>query len=181
MTEIKYYNNKKESTDNYMNYVNEHISNVRRAFNELKDKFILLINNKIVDNVNIDSLEGKISEHDESKYQTVEFDGYRQWFYPVKGEKRSKQEFDKAWNHHKSVNSHHPEYWEVKDPRDYNTMVLMQIPDECLLEMICDWQAMSYKFGGNPKEYYYKTGKNLKFNDQTRKKLEKILALLFEF
>ena len=72
--------------------------------------------------------------HDLSKYSPIEFlNGVR--FYtgtcsPHAGE-RKKYGYSRAWNHHKTLNKHHVEYW--RDIAQNSTM-----PNRYFVEMVCD-------------------------------------------
>ena len=126
----------------YDSYIKEHINNVKKSFNYR----VYAIKNALqLSNDEIMELKNKIMKHDESKYSEEEFEPYRQWFHPEPGEEKNKELFDKAWEHHYTVNDHHPEYWKGKD-----------MSKVAIAEMICDWEAMSHKFGGNPLEYFEK-------------------------
>lgn len=109
----------KQKENEYYRYVQEHISNVKKCFNELVG--IIELNddcgnikcgrwfNASVHNSRI--IHNAISKHDVSKLSTEEFDGYRQFFYPVDGDKKDRNVFDKAWEHHFRNNPHHWEFW----------------------------------------------------------------------
>src|SRR5574344_2135778 len=169
----------KEAIGKYTDYINEHINNVKRAFNELESTLDKLNEEKIL-NFDKDELVRNIKDHDHSKFSDYEFNGYRQWFYPVNGADRYKNLYDKAWNHHTEVNPHHPEHWVVHDPmKNNNVVTIMEMPDVYLAELICDWQAMSYKFNNNPLEYYKKEGYKLPFSPETKLKLVNILNYIY--
>lgn len=75
--------------------------------------------------------------------------------------------FDKAWNEHYKKNKHHWQYWENK-----------KIPIKYIKQMICDWEAMSLKFGGSCQEYYMKNYDKIKINLESRCLLEFELGLI---
>ncbi len=51
--------------------------------------------------------------------------------------------FNLAWLHHQHNNKHHWQYWiQIKK----NSVVAYEMPEKYALEMIADWNAMSYKF-----------------------------------
>ena len=133
-----------EQERNNKEYTDNHIKNVRKSFN---DRALQLKNVLDLSDDDMIELRRKISKHDESKYSDDEFEGYRKNFYPAPGEDKNvaKREFDLAWRHHYTVNDHHPEYWKGKD-----------MSKIAIAELICDWEAMSRNFGGNPLEYFEK-------------------------
>jgi len=127
----------------YLDYLEEHLENVRRAFNELS---------KICDGmwwVNDDmswhTLRRQVELHDLSKFSKEEFVQYRQSFYPTDSEDHLSNEniklFDLAWDNHKRCNQHHHET--LKNRLD-------------VVHMVIDWTAMGYKFGDTAQEYYEK-------------------------
>lgn len=155
----------------YNKYIVEHINNVKKAFEEFGDTLCMHLN------VNKDTLRELVDKHDLSKFGTDEFEGYRQFFYPKDGEEKSKTAMDMAWLHHMNTNPHHPQYWELRDGEASKTL---DMPSEYIAEMILDWQAMSYKFGGTPLTYYNESGKYKKFSGNTRVKLEQTLKSLYK-
>lgn len=77
--------------------------------------------------------------HDKSKFYSPEWQYFREHDYELKNLEYGKQSyFDSieklkpAIEHHRSINSHHPEYYE----NGINDMDLVD-----LVEMICDWKA----------------------------------------
>lgn len=121
----------------YLDYVSEHIENVRRAFVELTlacDGMLW-----VGDDATWHELCAEVRKHDLSKLSPQEFFAYRQHFYPVEGEETDKAAFDAAWEHHKANNPHHHESLEK-----YSDTV----------HMVVDWTAMGYKFGDTAQSYY---------------------------
>lgn len=131
--------------------------------------------------------------HDLSKFNPKEFFPYAEWFYGYNGLKlkekyneeqltngmscvsknylESKENFEKAWQHHKDKNKHHWNYWHERD---------LMMPTKYIKQMICDWKAMSRKFGDTAQEYYLKNFDNFKLHKQSRLCLEKLLDLDFK-
>lgn len=124
--------------------------------------------------------------HDMSKFLPCEFIPYAKYFYGEDGvhlEKswsyesinngrsclsnrylKCKHNFERAWMHHYLHNKHHWDYW-MKEC----------IPHKYLLQMICNWKAMSRKFGDTAQEFYLKNYKNIKLERNTRLSLEEEL------
>jgi hypothetical protein len=77
-----------------------------------------------------------------------------------------------AINHHVTTNRHHPEFH--ADPND--------MTDVDLIEMVCDWTAMSQEFdqeGGTARGWADKTiGKRVHFNDDRRRFIYEMIDLL---
>ena len=74
--------------------------------------------------------------------------------------------FDKAWEHHYKHNKHHWNYWIGQD-----------MPYKYIRQMICDWKAMSRKFGGTVQEFYLKNYNKMNLCWSTRLTIEHILNL----
>ena len=57
-----------------------------------------------------------------------------------------------------TTNSHHPEYWS-DDYRGFDTNApchIIDMPNDCVAEMICDWMAMGDERGNTAEEWYEK-------------------------
>lgn len=147
---------------NYKNYIDEHIENVKLAHLRYGDDLCVLLDLAPL------RLAINVSNHDKSKYEPEEFDAYRQWFYPTGN--RNKELFDKAWEHHYTVNSHHPEYW-VKDGTP------MDMDKYAIAEMLLDWAAMAIKFGGTAYTYYEKERDKKPFSENTKKTIDNIIYI----
>lgn len=127
--------------------------------------------------------------HDMSKFLPCEFIPYAKWFYDkdygVQSEKnwgyermndgrsclsraylKYKHDFSHAWYHHYMHNKHHWDYW-----------VGIDMPYKYLIQMICDWKAMSRKFGDTVQEYYLKHYNEFDFTHNTRLELELNLGI----
>lgn len=146
-------NDRIEMSKNYFDYVVKHAENVRMVWEKLW---------KLVDGIGIDywiedfeffTINGNIEYHDVSKFSAQEFWGYAQYFYPENGREKNKNAFDFSWNHHQKHNPHHWEYWLMYEN---GKIAAKRIPFSYLIEMLCDWGAMSYKFKNLPSEWYSK-------------------------
>ena len=141
----------------YGQYINEHVNNVKKVFNNLKNDIpsMNMINELLADeNRSFDDLVRNIDIHDESKFSTYEFDAYRRHFFPISDEEKenSKLDFEIAWEHHKHENLHHWDTW-------YEKNIMNSMPMIYVIEMFCDCAAMSIKFGGNCIDWYNKQKK----------------------
>ena len=134
-------------TREYLDYVDEHIDNVDKAFIEVSGACSDMV--VIADDKSFFTLHDEVKEHDLSKLSKEEFTPYREAFYPAEGEPNIKLDGD-AWLHHKENNDHH---WEtIMSKPD----ALPGVRERHLIHMIIDWTAMSYKFGGSAEEFYRK-------------------------
>lgn len=147
----------------YNNYIIEHVDNVKKAYNWLKDRNIILEEYSFI-----------IDFHDLSKFSSEEYDAYDNYFYGRKTEK-VKKEFNYAWLHHIHNNPHHWQHWVLINDED-GTHAL-EMPKEYVVEMISDWWAFSHKSGNLYEifDWYNNHKKNMILHENTRKLVEDIL------
>ena len=137
-----------EKIREYLDYLEEHLENVRKAFCELS----VICDGMwwVVDDMSWHTLRNEVEWHDVSKFSKEEFAQYRAHFFPVSDEdKRSSGMLD-AWEHHKQENPHHHET--VRHRLD-------------VIHMIIDWTAMGYKFGDTAQQYYEKHQHKISLTD----------------
>lgn len=158
---MKYTTKMKEliyKTQEYLNYIEEHYSNVQKAWQILKEK--CKHETFIYDDFRYFCIDDMIKDHDLSKLSAEEFVQYRKQFFPASFEKAAdnKADFEKAWEHHKENNNHHWENWTGRyECKGWDGLQGPYYSDEIhFVCMICDWMAMSMKFGDTPREYYEK-------------------------
>ena len=169
----------------YLDYINEHISLVKKAYVMY---FAPLIGINIISEyfsnndfqLALSSSLEKIATHDASKFSDSEFDGYRAKYHPTDKEIHANQtyidmvneNYELAWVHHYTTNDHHPKHW--VDPKT-GEIADMTLP--AIIEMICDWEAMSMKFDTNTMEWYENKAKDEKsaMSTNTKNIVEEIL------
>lgn len=180
-----------EDLDNpYNQYLEEHISNVQKGYEWLKENLpeIISEDNYIDETMYFGDLEDIIAQHDESKYCKVpdaehyydlscEWDAYNDYFY---GEKTPEVEtaFDYAWLAHIHANPHHWQHWLLQ--HDDEGLECLDMPYVFIIEMIMDWWSFSWK-SGNLYEIFswYEDHKNsIKLNPKTAYTVDKILSLI---
>lgn len=156
--------------EQYSNYLKDHIANVRKAYQWLLDKKILLN----------DTYRSTINMHDISKWLDSEYMPYTDYFYGDNKNNQVKDAFNYAWLHHIHENEHHWQHWVLINDED-GTQAL-EMPEEYIIEMICDWFAFSFK-SGNLKEllnWYTQHKNNMMLHPKTRSKVEDILNKIKE-
>jgi hypothetical protein len=183
----------------YDSYLYNHINNVRHGYEWIKvfvpqDKI-----SKIFPDLNYFNLEFNIVNHDKSKYSPDEYKAYNDYFYGSNSKsKKILDDFNKAWLHHIHQNKHHWQYWCLitddgdKTVKEYKPIGL-DIPDDFIVEMICDWWAFSWQrhFELNTLntndpiaglyeifDWYNEHRNAIIFSTNTRKKVENFLDLL---
>ena len=103
------------STREYCDYLEEHLNNIRKAFQELSEACEGM--EWVGDDKSWHGIRTNICEHDASKFSMYEFTQYRDNFFPILNSDREvDKSFDAAWKHHYKCNSHHSEYISNMDP-----------------------------------------------------------------
>lgn len=140
-----------DKTREYLDYVEEHLENVRKAFCELS--VICEGMAWVGDDCAWHTLRHDVMWHDVSKLSQAELVPYADKFYPTEHAPMEWHEngFDKAWDHHKRHNHHHHETAD-----NYLDIV----------HMIIDWTAMGYKFGDTAQEYYERNKDRIKLKPE---------------
>jgi len=131
-------------TREYLDYIERHIKNVAQAWLEIQDKCKGM--RFIYDDYVFHTLNKEVELHDVSKLSEHEFIQYRKSFFPTSSE--PKVRLVEAWEHHKKNNHHHWETWTSEKCRN------PYFEEIHCAHMVIDWLAMSYEFGGTPREYY---------------------------
>ena len=140
----------------YKQYVDEHTRNVQTAWENMKNSTVQDYIRSVEESsdsfyVLMQIVNLNISNHDRSKYGPEEWEYYRKEYYPVdaKEKEKNKADYDEAWKHHYTNNLHHWNWW-------YLNNLTEKMPFAHVIEMCCDWIAMSMKFGGTAWEWYNK-------------------------
>ena len=174
-------------TREYLDYLEEHFNNVFSAFNlfnsklnklndkgsvEEKDKYKVLLD-FLSNEKQYESFVKEVINHDISKFSENEFVQYRKYFHPInnKEKKESEDLFEKAWEHHQKVNSHH---WQNRVGGKYDSGEKITM----VLHNVIDWVAMSYKFKEPIDKYYNKKKKELDMSDEDFILIELVFDLL---
>ena len=172
--------NRKEQE--YLDYIKEHVHNVVSMYEKyffplLYKDFALTTCSASELKASIEQIKEYIQFHDSSKYSEEEFVPYRRKFYPTSAEqaldaeqkRQIEDESEEAWVHHYRNNPHHPQYW--KDENGTRDMHMTAI-----VEMLCDWMAMSYKFHQDTLEWWNKAEKEKSFmTEKTKEIVDEIL------
>lgn len=150
----------------YKHYIEEHKNNIKTVWNVLQDH---LKGRYWLDEHTSFNIETLIEEHDQSKFDSFEFEAYQQVFFPIAGVKISKEAFEYAVNKHLKSNPHHWEYWVILERLK---PVALDMYLKFIIEMLCDWSAMSLKFNDTPSEFYQKNKENFIFHEKTKVAVE---------
>lgn len=167
-------------------YLEEHKKNVAAAFNWLKEHLPEVVEEGMVEYPGYGKpvdLEHQVCfAHDSSKTMPDEYHPYDAYFYGGNKSHQVVQEFNEAWLKHIHRNPSHWQYWILVNDDPENGEIILPMPYNYIIEMICDW--WSFSFGkGQPYEIFewYDAHKNhMKLSEGTRYKVEGILAKIRE-
>lgn len=157
----------------YCKYLDQHTNNVFKGFEWIR--------NNIPEVLNDADCEFQIRYcHDESKYSTEEFTPYDEYFYGGKKTEEVKNNFNLAWLHHIHNNPHHWQHWVLINDDPGEGMIILDMPHNYIIEMICDWWAFSWSKGNLYEIFnWYDAHKAyMKLSDKTRMTVEDILDKL---
>jgi hypothetical protein len=134
-------------TRQYLDYLEEHLKNVEKAYTVVKSACFDLFNDW-------DGLYADISEHDLSKFSKEEFTDYRCFYFTAYFESKPAN-IDEAWNAHLNANgTHHPQSAFYDDTSR-----------KSILHTVIDLTAMGYTFGATAQEYYQSHREEFPFTD----------------
>ena len=160
----------------YDRYLAQHKSNVQKGYRWITENLPDLICNEM-------DYDWQIGfGHDASKSTPDEYDAYDAYFYGNNKSYAVVKAFNYAWLHHIHSNPHHWQFWILINDDPDEGMVIMDMPYNYIIEMICDWWAFSW-VSGNLYEIFnwYDQHKDyMKLSDQTRKTVEDILSKIKE-
>lgn len=162
----------------YDDYITEHKENVAKAYKWLKDNIPAIFKN------DDPTFELKVEQncefqHDYSKNSVEEYFAYDSYFYGNRSYEVVK-DFDYAWLHHIHCNPHHWQYWILYNDDPELGVKILDMPDEYIIEMICDWWSFSWKSGNLYEifDWYEERKNHIKLSDVTRRKVETTLAYM---
>lgn len=155
----------------YNDYIVKHKKNVMDAFNWLSSK-------SFIDTDQYLDIIKCINEHDNSKYEAIEYDAYDRYFYGGNQSYQVCQDFELAFLYHLHRNPHHWQYWIlINDGGEEHKEVVFEMPYKYVIEMICDWWSFSWKDGDLSKifDWYESKKDQIRLNENTRTLVEDIL------
>lgn len=158
----------------YDQYLTNHKANVKKGFEWIRDNIPELLKSEF-------DLEHQIGfAHDQSKTEKDEYDAYDAYFYGGNKSYSVVQDFNKAWLIHIHRNPHHWQYWILINDSPEEGEILIEMPYNYILEMICDWWAFSWAKGNlNEIFSWYEERKDyIRLHNSSRLAVEGILALI---
>lgn len=155
-------------------YLIEHRENVKKGFDWIKRNLPILL--KPVDDMGV--LEWHIGYcHDSTKDDPEEYDAYDAYFYGGNRSYEVVQKFNYAWLRHIHNNPHHWQHWVLINDDPKEGEIVMDMPYNYIIEMICDWWTFSWANGDLTEifTWYEECKDHIKLSPKTRIIVEDIL------
>lgn len=160
----------------YDQYLENHKSNVRKAYEWLKENMPDIFMG------NYDYEHQIVFGHDDSKTNPDEYEAYDAYFYGGNRSFSVVRNFKIAFLAHIHRNPHHWQHWILVQDDPNEGEIIMEMPHNYMIEMICDWWAFSWS-KGNLNEiftWYDEHKTHIKLGTITRYNLEMILKEMKE-
>ena len=153
----------------YDRYLTEHKNNVKKGYEWLRNYLPNLVNSLGEWNTNF--------AHDASKSERDEYEAYDAYFYGKNRSYQVVQDFNRAWLLHIHRNPHHWQHWVLINDDPKEGEILLDMPMEYIIEMICDWWSFSWKTGNLYEifTWYEERKEYIKLSKRTRNIVENIL------
>ena len=155
-------------------YLTEHRGNVAKGFYWIQKNLPELL---IDDSTGIDYEHQICFAHDESKDRSDEYNAYDAYFYGGNRSYQVVQDFNYAWLKHLHRNEHHWQFWVLHNDEPEEGEIILDMPYNYILEMVCDWWAFSWSKENLTEifDWYNEHKSYMKLSDKTRKTVEDIL------
>lgn len=155
----------------YDNYIQQHKDNVRKGYEWMTVYIPHLMPRGLIDAVD------NIVNHDESKNEPDEYFAYDKYFYGKNKSYQVMQDFNLAWLRHIHRNPHHWQHWILINDDPKEGEIILDMPLNYIIEMICDWWAFSWNKGDLTEifKWYDEHKDYIKLSPKTRKTVEDIL------
>jgi hypothetical protein len=178
MSKITYCTNIDESQEKYNKYIKNHINAVIEAHHTAIDAFKEVFPEVYESEAAYTMLMHNLRDHDKSKFGFDEYWCYLSKFFPYEDmkiitEDKINKNFELGWLHHIHHNAHHPAHWVLPDNREFK---ILDMPDIYIIEMLCDWMAMSKYFKSTTLEYWNtESAKQLPMSIRTVSKVDEFM------
>lgn len=160
----------------YNIYISQHKENVRNAY----EWMTVHIPDKLP--TGLSSALDNILSHDASKYEDDEYKAYDRYFYGGNRSYQVLEDFNRAWLTHIHRNPHHWQHWILCQDNPKEGEIILDMPIQYIVEMICDWWAFSWIKGDLTEifKWYDERKDYIKLSPKTRKTVDDILAAIRE-
>lgn len=183
----------------YDKYLIEHRENVYKGYLWILANIGKEELDDILPEIRYSDMMVQMKLHDGSKDTLDEYDAYDRYFYGNGGyDAEVKKEFNLAWLKHIHRNPHHWQYWVLihDDPDEGKQIEPLDMPDNYILEMICDWWSFSWRkrdeevedagVGSDPNQealneifdWYNEYKDGILLSNETRRKVEQLLDVI---
>ncbi|WP_407450036.1 DUF5662 family protein [Fibrobacter sp.] len=156
----------------YDRYLTQHKAGVTKGYEWIKENIPELIDENCSGEWDI------CFNHDASKTDCEEYRAYDAYFYGGNRSYKVVQDFKLAWLHHIHNNPHHWQHWILINDDPKEGEIILDMPYQFIIEMICDWWSFSWTKGKLTEIFnWYDAHKDyMKLSDKTRKTVEDILV-----
>ena len=190
----------------YFKSIRKHRKNIRKACDYWFYEWTEIEKTKYNNIKEKDRLKKELNtikiKHDLSKFLKAEFKPCMTWIYGTFGfyyeptsdyydygysfKLKNKLLYEKAMLHHYEKNKYNWQHWifnwkKYKDNKNNIEFCILPKPrmmsDIAIIELICEWTANSYEYGGTAQEYYLRNYNNIILARTTRIELENKLGL----
>lgn len=156
----------------YDQYLAQHRLNVKRGYDWLCENLPEVVK----DTLNAGWQTG--FAHDQSKNEPDEYEAYDAYFYGNNRSYKVVQEYRRAWLLHLHRNPHHWQHWVLINDDPKEGEIVLEMPYDYIIEMICDWWAFSWAQEKLDEifKWYDEHSEYMKLAPDTRKTVEDILS-----
>lgn len=160
-------------------YLQEHKANVKKGFDWIKANLPILLE-PLSDTTDLEWQIGM--QHDFSKTDPEEYEAYDAYFYGRNRSYEVVKNFNYAWLRHIHNNPHHWQYWVLNNDDPEEGEIIMDMPYNYIIEMVCDWWAFSLAKGDLTKifKWYGEHKDYMKLSPKTKDSVEDILKRIAE-
>lgn len=152
-------------------YLRKHKANVKTGYDWLQTNMPYLFEGKPSSSWQVEF------NHDQSKSNPDEYEAYDAYFYGGNRSHAVVEAFRRAWLLHIHRNPHHWQHWILVNDDPNEGEILLEMPYNYIIEMICDWWAFSWEKGNLSEIFsWYDDHKDyIKLAPKTRETVEDIL------
>lgn len=160
----------------YDQYLQQHRANVKRGYEWLCENLPGITDSTLTAGWNTEFA------HDQSKDEKDEYDAYDAYFYGNNRSYEVVENYKRAWLRHLHRNPHHWQYWILINDDPKEGEIVLEMPYDYIIEMICDWWAFSWASGKLYEifDWYEEHSKYMKLATETRETVEYILNAIKE-
>lgn len=155
-------------------YLEQHKGNVAKGFRFIRDELPDLL----IEIAGVDYEHQICFNHDASKTDSDEYCAYDAYFYGGNRSFAVVNAYNYAWLKHLHRNPHHWQYWVLINDDPKEGEIILDMPYNYILEMICDWWAFSWAKGDLFEifKWYDEHKDYMKLSAATRKTVNDILG-----